>query len=95
MLKISAPFRRCVTDVTKNPIDNANNRILRDSHRKYFLQRVVNITNYNVLIDGRNFYDQPIDDQIKKDDEIIMIATGRRDGYSITQILNFGLVKSS
>ena len=82
-------------DVTENPIDNANNRIVTGSHRKYFLQRVVNINNYNVLIDGRNFYDQPIDDQIKKDDETIMIATGRRDGCSITQLLNFGLVKSS
>ena len=30
------------------------NRVQRDSHRKYFLKRV-NITNYNVLIDGRIF----------------------------------------
>ena len=29
---------------------------LRNSYTKYFLPRV-NITNYNVLIDGRNFYD--------------------------------------
>ena len=36
----------------------------RNSHRKYFLPRV-NITNYNVLIDGRTFYDQTINDQIK------------------------------
>ena len=27
----------------------------------FFLPRV-NITNYNVLIDGRNLYDQPIND---------------------------------
>ena len=31
---------------------------------KYFLQRV-EIKNYNVLIDGGNFYNQPIDDLIK------------------------------
>ena len=49
--------------------NNGANRVERDSHRKYFLPRV-NITNYNVLIDGRNFYDQPINDQIKKYDEI-------------------------
>ena len=41
-----------------NDINNAANRVQRNSHRKYFLPRV-NITNYNVLIDGRNFYDQP------------------------------------
>ena len=45
-------------------------KIERDSHRKYFLQRV-DITNYNVLIDGRKYYDQPNNYQIKKYDEII------------------------
>ena len=54
------------------------NRVQRDSHRQYFLPRV-DITNYNVLIDGRNFYDQPVNDQIKKYDEIRKIATGKRD----------------
>ena len=36
--------------------NNGANRVERDIHRKYFLPRV-NITNNNVLIDGRNFYD--------------------------------------
>ena len=31
----------------------------------------------NVLTDGRNFYDQPINDQIKNYDEIRKIATGK------------------
>ena len=43
------------------------NKVERDSHRKYFLPRV-DITKYNVLIDDRNFYDQPISDEIKKYD---------------------------
>ena len=30
----------------------------------------MDITNYNVLIDGRNFHDQQINDKIKKYDEI-------------------------
>ena len=34
--------------------ENGNKKVERDSHRKYFLARV-DITNYNVLIDGRNF----------------------------------------
>ena len=41
--------------------NNGDNKVERDSHRKYFIPRV-DITNYNVLIDGRNFYDQPIND---------------------------------
>ena len=36
--------------------DNGANKVERNSHTKYFLPRV-NITNYNVLINGRNFYD--------------------------------------
>ena len=61
--------------------ENGNNKVERDSHRKYFLPRV-NITNYSVLTDGRNFYDQPINDQIKKYDEIRKIATGKGHDYT-------------
>ena len=43
------------------------NRVIRNSYRKYFVPRV-DITSYNVLIDGRNFYDQPINDSIRKYD---------------------------
>ena len=45
--------------------DNGAKKVQRNSHTNYFLPRV-NITNYNVLIDGRNFYDQSINYQIKK-----------------------------
>ena len=71
-------FNNPTQNVADNPVNNTANRGQRDSHRKYFLPRV-NITNYNVLIDGRNSYDQPINDQIKKYDEIRKIATGKRD----------------
>ena len=40
-------------------------RINMDSHRKYVLPRI-NLTKFNVLIDGRNSYDQAISDKIKK-----------------------------
>ena len=62
---------------TKNGAD----KVERDSHRKYFLPRV-NITNYNVLINGRNFYDQPINDQVKKYNDIRKIAIGKEDDYA-------------
>ena len=48
-----------------NNTDKDGKKVERDSYRKYFLLRV-NISNYNVLIDCRNFHDQPINDQIKK-----------------------------
>ena len=62
-------FNNTTVNVPNNPINNTNNRVLRNSHTKYFLPRV-NITNYNVLIDGRNFYDQAINDSIKQYDDI-------------------------
>ena len=36
---------------------NGNNTITEDSYQKYFLPRL-KIENYNIEIDGRNFYDQ-------------------------------------
>ena len=64
-----------------NNTDGNANQVERNSRRKYFFPRV-NIINYNVLIDGRNFFDQPISDQIKKYDEIRKIATGKGDDYT-------------
>ena len=39
------------------------------------------IDNYNIEIDGRNFYDQPINDSIKQYDEVRKISTGQGDDY--------------
>ena len=44
--------------------DNDDKKVERDSHKKYFLPRV-NITNFYILIDSRNFYDQSIGYQFK------------------------------
>ena len=48
---------------------------------------------YNVLIDGRNFYDQPINDQIKKYDEIRKITTGKGDDYTTGCLLDYQYFK--
>ena len=61
--------------------DNGAKEVERNSHTKYFLPRV-NITNYNVLIDGRNFYDQPIKDFVKQYDEIRKTALEKGDDYT-------------
>ena len=42
----------------------------------------MNIENYNIEIDGRNFCDQPIHDSIKKYDEVRKTATGQGDDYT-------------
>ena len=60
-----------------------DNQVFVDSFKKYFLPRF-KIENYNVEIDGRNFYDHPIND-----DEIITISTGRGDDYTTGCLLAF------
>ena len=69
-------FNNTAVNVPDDPNNNTNDRVLRDTRRKYFLRRV-NTTNYNVLIDGRNFYPESINDQIRKYDEIRKIAIGK------------------
>ena len=73
---------------------NANdaNKVEKSSHRKHFLPRV-NITNYNVLIDGRSFYDQPINDLVKQYIEIRKIATRQGDDYTAGCLLDYQYFK--
>ena len=49
--------------------NSADNIDTADSHRRYFLSRV-KIENYNIEIDERKFYDQPINDLIKQYGEV-------------------------
>ena len=81
-------FNNSTVNFDGNPINNINNRVVRDNHRKYFLLRV-HISSYNVLIDGRNFYDQPINGQIKNYDEIRKITTGQGDDYATGCLLDY------
>ena len=85
-------FNNINATIPNNPINNTANKVERNSHRKYFLPRV-NITNYIVLIDGRNFYDQPINDMIKQYKEIRKIETGQGDDYATGCLLDYQYFK--
>ena len=65
-----------------------HNQASIDSYKKYFLPRV-KIENYDIKIDGRNFYDQPINDSIKQYDEVRKIPTGQTDDYITVCLLDF------
>ena len=65
-----------------------DNKVSIDYFKKYFLPRV-KIENYNIEIDGENFYDQPINDSIKQYDEIRKISTGQGDDYTTGCLLDF------
>ena len=61
--------------------DNAagDNQVSVDYFKKYFLLRV-KIEKYSMEIDGRNFYDQPINDSIKQYDEVRKVSTRQTTG---------------
>ena len=45
------------------------------------------------MVDGKNFYDQNISDEIKKYDEIRKIATGKGDDYTTGCLLGYQYFK--
>ena len=49
----------------------------------------VKVDNYNIEIDGRNFYDQPINDSVKQYDEVRKISTGQGDDYTTGCLLDY------
>ena len=54
----------------------------RISHSRYYLPNV-EIKNYNVMINGENFFDQPVKDNKVTYQNITKIATGK-EGDNIT-----------
>ena len=65
-----------------------NNQVSVHSFKKYFLPRV-RIEKYNIEIDGRNFYDQPINHSIKQYDLVKKVITGQREDYTTDCLLGF------
>ena len=68
--------------------NDVNNEVGIKNNKKYFLPRG-EINNYNVLIDGRNFYDQPINDLIKQYDEVRKVSTVEDDDYTTGCLLEY------
>ena len=71
-----------------------NDQVSVHSYKKYFLPRV-KIDNYNIEIDGRNFYDQPINDLIKQYDKVRKISTGQGDDYTTGCLLDYSYFEKS
>ena len=61
-------------------------------NRKYFPPRA-KIENYNVLIDGGNFYDHPINDLIKQYDKVRTVSAGQGDDYTTGCLLDYAYFK--
>ena len=64
----------------------------RDSYTQYYLP-TVEIRDYNVMINRRNFFDQPITNHLKTYDNIRKIVTAQGDDYTTGCLLDYPYLK--
>ena len=60
----------------------------RNGQRKYYLPRI-DLEKYNVIIDGRNFYDNPIESDTEKYIELKKVMIGKGEDYTTGSLLDF------
>ena len=65
----------------------------KSNARKYYLPKGV-IKNYNVIINGKNFYDQTTDSDIKRYEEIRKLTTGQGEDYTTGCLLDYQYIKN-
>ena len=64
----------------------------KNNNRVYYLPRN-DLNNYNVVIDGRNFYDNPIESDIEKYRELKKVMIGKGEDYTTGSLLDFDYFK--
>ena len=72
-----------------NRVDGQPNR---DDQRKYYLPRI-DLNEYNVIIDGRNVYDNPIESDIEKYRELKKVMIGKGEDYTTGSLLDSNYFK--
>ena len=68
--------------------NRANGQPTRNGQQKYFLPRI-DLEKYNVIIDGRNFYDNPVESDIEKYRELKKVMIGKGEDYTTGSLLDF------
>ena len=92
-------FRRTTLDVSFQGVsklfasayetdDIERNANTEESRRRYYLPRV-ETKDYNILIDGRDFYDQNVNSSIVRYNELLKMTTGRSEDYSTGCLLDY------
>ena len=74
--------------------NGAAGQATRDGQRKYYLPRV-DLKKYNVIIDGRNFYDNPIESDIEKYRELKKVMIGKGEDYTAGSLLDYDYFKKN
>ena len=76
-----------------NKLAAANdNKFNRNSKRVYYLPRN-DLKKYNVIIDGRNFYDIPVEGDIEKYRELKKVMIGKGEDYTAGSLLDYDYFK--
>ena len=73
------------------PFENENNRT---SHSEYYLPEV-EIKSYHVKIEGKEFFDQPINNDTKIYESIRKVATGQGDNRTTGCLLDYPYFKEN
>ena len=60
----------------------------RNGQRKYYLPRI-GLNKYNVIIDGRSFYDNPFESDTEKYRELKKLMIGKGEDYTTGSLLDF------
>ena len=60
----------------------------RNGQRKYYLP-IISLNKYNVIIDGRDFYDNPIESDIEKNRELKKVMIGKGEDYTTGTLLDY------
>ena len=68
--------------------NRANGQPTRNGQQKYYLPRT-DLNKYNVIIDGRIFYDNPIESDIEKYRELKKVMIGKGGDYTTISLLDF------
>ena len=59
-----------------------------NGHQKYYLPRI-DLKKYNVIIDGRNFYDNPIENNSEKYRVLKKVMIGKEEDYTTGSLLDY------
>ena len=68
------------------------NQPTRNGQRKYYLPRI-DLNKYHVIIDGRNFYDNPNENDTEKYRELKKVLIGKGEDYTTGSLLDYNYFK--
>ena len=67
---------------------NQDDNVKRFNAKKYYLPKSI-IKNYNATINGKTFYNQLINSDIKRYEEIRTVTIGQGEDYTIGYLLDY------